>query len=119
MPNLNTLPVRLQVARETASMSQQELAVAIDVSRNTVSNYERGTTNPRRQTLRLWAMATDVDPHWLMTGEAPSPSGDGASVVRPKGFEPLTFWSGRSNVLTCDFRRAAGAAVSSPGQRVA
>ncbi|WP_420042157.1 helix-turn-helix domain-containing protein [Gordonia sp. MP11Mi] len=59
-------------------MSQTDLAEAIDGSRATVSNYERGAREPLRVTLRLWAMATGVDFHWIETGHAPSPDGDGA-----------------------------------------
>ena len=92
VPDLNTLAVRCQVSRETAGMSQTELAEAMDASRSTVSNLERGLGNPRRVTLRLWAMATGVDPHWLETGEAPSPGGDGASAdecaIRDSNPEP-------------------------------
>ncbi|WP_207558377.1 hypothetical protein, partial [Mycobacteroides abscessus] len=39
---------------------------------------------------------------WLAEGEGEQPpEGDGPSVVRPKGFEPLTFWSVVRNPLTC------------------
>ena len=53
--------------------SQGDLAEAIEVSRETVSNYEHGHTKPRRITLRLWALATGVDSQWLETGEVPTP----------------------------------------------
>ena len=91
VPDLNTLAVRCQVSRETAGMSQTELAEAMDASRSTVSNLERGLGNPRRVTLRLWAMATGVDPHWLENGHAPSPGGDGACMecaIRDSNPEP-------------------------------
>ncbi|MCQ4120419.1 helix-turn-helix transcriptional regulator [Rhodococcus tibetensis] len=83
------LPIRLRVARESAEMSQADLAKAIGASRATIANYEQRKT-PKRSTVMAWAMATGVDARWLLTGEAPSPDGDGASSVRPKGFEPLT-----------------------------
>ncbi|MFW0790087.1 helix-turn-helix domain-containing protein [Gordonia sp. CPCC 205333] len=81
VPNLNRLTIRLSTARDDAGLSQPGLAEAIGTSRGTVSNYERGTVKPRRSTLILWAMATGVDLHWLETGEAPSPEGDGASEL--------------------------------------
>lgn len=106
--------LRLILARESADMTQAELAREIEASRTTVSNYERAAHAPKRSTLILWALATGVDLHWLETGEAPSPDGDGASdVVRPKGFEPLTSCSGTGVVVACDFGRPAVAAVSS------
>lgn len=92
------LPVRLLIARSAAGMSQSELAKAIGAGRATIANYEAGKA-VKRSTVMAWALATGVDAQWLMTGEAPSPDGDGASQVRPKGFEPLTFWSGRLSLL--------------------
>jgi transcriptional regulator with XRE-family HTH domain len=59
------------------------------VSKNTVSNYERGFTTPRRPMLLAWAMATGVALSWLETDDAAV-----LQVVRPKGLEPLTFWFG-------------------------
>lgn len=84
------LPKRLMLARTDAEMSQAELAKALGAGRATIANYEAGKP-VRRSTVMAWAMATDVDTKWLMTGEPPSPGGDGGSDVRPKGFEPLTF----------------------------
>ena len=79
VPELNRMTIRLTVSREDAGYTQPELAKVIDAARGTVSNYERGTVTPKRQTLMAWALATGVDFHWLETGEAPSPDGDGAS----------------------------------------
>lgn len=100
VPEINTTPIRCQVARESAGMSQTDLAEAIGGSRATVSNYERGLVNPRRVTLRMWAMATGVDFRWLETGEAPSPDGDGASECarrdsnpKPSGYEPAAVFT--------------------------
>ncbi|MFL0579162.1 helix-turn-helix domain-containing protein [Dietzia sp. 179-F 9C3 NHS] len=84
------LPVRLLVARQTAGLTQTELAKLIGSARQTVQNYEAGKS-PRRATVMAWAMATGVNATWLLTGEAPPSDDDGASgVVRPKGLEPLT-----------------------------
>lgn len=93
------LPVRLLIARSSAGMSQAELAKAIGAGRATIANYEAGKP-VKRSTVMAWALATGIDANWLMTGdEPPSPDGDGGSEVRPKGFEPLTFWSGRLSLL--------------------
>ncbi|AVJ48766.1 immunity repressor [Gordonia phage SallySpecial] len=73
--------MRLLVARETSGMTQPELAEVIEASRGTVSNYERGAVTPRRTTIVMWALATGVDLHWLETGHAPSPDGDGACTL--------------------------------------
>ena len=76
VPELNRLTIRLTVSREDAGYTQPELARVIDSSRNTVSNYERGSVAPKRQTLMAWALATGVDFHWLETGEAPGSGPD-------------------------------------------
>ena len=97
-------------------MNQSELAAAIGVSRATVSLYERidgegmaasVKANVRRGTVMAWAMATNVDANWLMTGENPPSNDDGTSVVRPKGFEPLTSCSAHYLGLTSTFSSAA------------
>ena len=89
---------RLRKAREVSGLDQTALGQRIGVSRGTVSNAERGTVEPRRSVIMAWAMATGVPLAWIETGEAPSPGGDGASIVaRPEGFEPPTFWFGATD----------------------
>ncbi|WP_082156361.1 helix-turn-helix domain-containing protein [Cellulomonas sp. A375-1] len=76
-----TIGDRLRKAREAAGVSTAEFAEAIGVSRNTVTNYERGHVEPRPGALRLWALRTGVPLAWLQTGENPRPvtpdGGDG------------------------------------------
>ena len=69
---------RLALSREIADMDQIAIADALGVSRQTVSNYERGFTAPRRAVLVAWALATGVDVDWLVNGETP-PTGGGVS----------------------------------------
>lgn len=83
---------RLRRAREYAQLDQGELAEELGISRNSVGNYENGRRTPTRPYLLAWADVTGVDAFWLETGMAPAEN-DGSQVVRPKGFEPLTFWS--------------------------
>jgi transcriptional regulator with XRE-family HTH domain len=52
-------------------MGQVELAQITGLSRQTVSNYERGIVTPRRSGVTLWALATGVPLGWLLTGEEP------------------------------------------------
>lgn len=77
---------RLRRAREYGGFDQAQLAVELGVSKNTISNYERGFTKPRRPMLLAWAMATGVALTWLETDDASK-----IEIVRPKGLEPLTF----------------------------
>lgn len=67
---------RLRKARERLGLDQGPFAEHIGVSRNTVSSYERdGTERVKPIVIRMWAMATGVDEHWLMHGEGPTPGG--------------------------------------------
>ena len=59
------LVYRLRRAREFAGLDQEQLAGAVGLSSNTISNYERGFTRPRRPQLIAWAMATGVSLEWL------------------------------------------------------
>lgn len=74
LSELTRIPVwtqgdRLTKARETARLSQEELAHLTGLSRQTISNYERDAVVQRRSGLNLWAMATGVPVEWLVTGE--------------------------------------------------
>ena len=89
-----TLTDRLRKARESAGLNQPQLAEALGVSSNTVGNYERGFTTPRRMVLMAWAMVTGVPVEWLENDEDPRRDDEGPHGVRPKGLEPPTFWMG-------------------------
>ncbi len=69
---------RLRLAREIANLEQVEIADEVDVSRATISNYERGITKPGKLVINAWAVTCDVDVEWLKTGieQKESPSGD-------------------------------------------
>ena len=75
-----TLAQRLRIAREVTGLEQQQFADEIGTSRQAVGAAENGRSKPRELTLRAWSLRTGVSLHWLKTGEAPPPSGDGASV---------------------------------------
>lgn len=65
-----TLPLRLQLAREWRGHTQDDLANVLDVSRATISNYERGVGKKGISKLQInaWAAFCDVDVEWLKTG---------------------------------------------------
>jgi transcriptional regulator with XRE-family HTH domain len=104
---------RLRKARESAGyMSQEAFARAIDLSRATVSNYERGGVEHRMIVLKAWARETNVSLEWLMTGKAPQPTGGPGGgkllgIVRHEGFEPPTRWLD-SSYSTCDYPGTVG-----------
>lgn len=64
----STLGLRLQQSREWRELNQLDLAAVLDVSRATVSNYERGVSTPSKLQVNAWAVACDVDVEWLKTG---------------------------------------------------
>lgn len=75
-----TMQDRLRKAREIAEIDQIALAEDMGVSRQTVSNYERGLVKPRRIVLKAWALRTGAPMEWLQTGRwpvAPQPPSSG------------------------------------------
>lgn len=76
-----TMPDRLRKAREHAGLEQAELAHDMGVSRNTVNNYERGRTTPRRPVILAWAIRCGVPVEWLWTGQADADDGTAAPAT--------------------------------------
>lgn len=68
-----TLGDRLRKARVTAGLSVDAMADLLDVSRNTISNYEAERSHPRRATLIVWAQETGVPLSWLTGPPLDSP----------------------------------------------
>lgn len=82
---------RLRLARETAGLEQGQLAELLEISRGSISAYERDITVPKGLVLRAWAFETDVDEWWLRTGKpGPEDPGPGFRRVAGGGFEPPT-----------------------------
>ena len=79
--NQGTPPVievrdRLRIARERAGFEQRDLADAMGVSRNTITNIEKGRTAIRKIVLNAWCMACGIPVDWALTGHTTSPDGD-------------------------------------------
>lgn len=66
-----TMGDRLRKAREEAGYDQRRFADLIGVSRQTITNAEKGHKTVRKITLNAWAMATGVPVEWLVSGEVP------------------------------------------------
>ena len=79
---------RLAKARRHRGLSQADLGRELGISTRSVTNYEKGERVPNRATLIGWAFTTGVSLHWLETGEAPSPGGDGASECARRDSNP-------------------------------
>lgn len=82
---------RLMRAREYAGLEQADLARDLGVSRQTISNAERGARMPRRALVVAWAVRTGVSLHWLETGQA-GPKSTPPADVHLLGLEPRTQW---------------------------
>lgn len=67
---------RLQRALEEAELTPADMADALDVHRNTVSNYLHGRSRPTYLVLKEWARVCDVSYAWLTYGHDES-AGDG------------------------------------------
>jgi transcriptional regulator with XRE-family HTH domain len=57
---------RLRTIRIRRAMTQEELATAAGIGKNTVNRLERDLTEPRPPTLRKLAQALEVDPAELV-----------------------------------------------------
>lgn len=77
---------RMRKALRHSGIGVQEIADALEIDRNTVGNWINGRTSPRRRDLKAFARMTNVPASWLESGTFDD-------AVRPKGLEPLTFWS--------------------------
>ena len=60
---------RLKDLRIRRALTQEELAEAAGIGKNTVNRLERDLTEPRPPTLRKLAQALEVDPAELVAGE--------------------------------------------------
>lgn len=99
-----TVADRLRKARIAAGLEQAELARDIDVSRNTVSNYESGHVTPRRIVLRAWSLRTGVPLEWIETGVAPGSGDDPHDGSRSPNYgliaSPVRPWTARRSALS-------------------
>lgn len=76
------LPWRLKRARDHAGLDQHELAEKVGLSRNSVINYEKGTTVPKPYAVMAWAMCCGVSYEWLAGGGG-SPEASDSQVTLP------------------------------------
>ena len=71
----STLRGRLRDAREWRGLEQIDLARELGVGRSTISNYERGVTEPSKLVVNAWAVVCRVDVEWLKAGTVPAGNG--------------------------------------------
>ena len=71
-----TMGDRLGKSLDYAGISRNDMAVYLECSPNTVTNYTSDKTRVPGAVLRLWAMRTGVPREWLETGHSEG-GGDG------------------------------------------
>lgn len=86
-----TVGDRLRKARELRGLDQGPFAALIGVSRGTVSNYERGTTERYKPiVMNAWAAHTGISLEWLEKGDGgTTPTPDPGTRTNP-ALERLT-----------------------------
>ena len=88
---------RLAKAMAVAGLGNAEMADALDVSRNTITNYTSGRTNPSRLQVKEWALKTGAPFEWLWDGVEPTVSQVGGGTHLHGVDQPLhrniTVWS--------------------------
>ena len=62
---------RLRIAMEHAGLKPADMAVTLDVHRNTIGHYLSGATHPTRAVLMAWGMRTGVSWRWILDGSEP------------------------------------------------
>lgn len=65
-----TLGDRLMLAREHAGITSQEMATHMQVSRHTITGWEKGRHAPTWSTIVRWAELTGYDAEWIRNGES-------------------------------------------------
>ena len=66
----------IKKARAEKGYTQEQLAQKLSVTRNTISNYETGHSNPDIEMLQMLAEALETDPNTLIYGEKKNQSVD-------------------------------------------
>lgn len=76
--HMNRIGKNIKKARSEKGYTQEQLAQKLCVTRNTISNYETGHSNPDIEMLQLLAEALKTDPNTLIYGEKKEQSADQA-----------------------------------------
>lgn len=58
---------KLKAARERKELNQVDVAVALDIPRSTLANYEIGRTEPDIETIGKLVEFYEIDANWLLS----------------------------------------------------
>lgn len=81
---------RLHKSMRVSGHTTTSLSKALDVHRNTISNYLAGRTTIDRRTLIAWSFATGVPLEWLEHGAVEGSGPDDPAVATHRYLTPLT-----------------------------
>lgn len=76
---------RLRKALRLGDVSSNDMAATLEVSRNSVSAYINGRTQPSAATIRVWALRCGVPYEWLRDGTEPQTSPDPDGITSDLG----------------------------------
>lgn len=82
-----TLGNRVGTLRKERGLSQEDVAAALNVSRQAVSKWENDQSSPDTENLILLAQLLDVEVEYLATGSQPGPEEEGsaeAAIEKPE-----------------------------------
>lgn len=98
-------PDWLAKALDASGVTSAEMADYLGVSRNTISNYINGRTEPKLQTLRLWAMRTGVPLSFLVSGVLADDSGPNNGGPLSASEKITIGLPAKSNVIPLTFKQ--------------
>lgn len=78
------MPDRLEKALKVAKVATSDMADALGVSRNTISNYTSGRTSPSRLQVKEWSVRTGAPLEWLLDGIDPNNPPSDYLAARPR-----------------------------------
>lgn len=67
--NAKELKDRIYTLRKTLNLSMEKFGNRLAISKSSISGFEKGTTNPSEQTLKLICKEFNVDYFWLTEGK--------------------------------------------------
>ncbi len=77
------LSEKIYICRKRSGRSQEELAEALNVSRQAISKWETGEAEPELRKLQLLAKTFDVSIDWLLSEEDAMPKQETGSSAQP------------------------------------
>ena len=97
---MDTFAQRFSKALSIRNITAAELSRRLGVNEGTLSNYKKGTYEPKQRRLEAIATILNVSIPWLMGADVPM---DNATIIVPNGFQPIPSTSKRPRlgVISC------------------